>query len=55
MTLYMGIPSPCKECPDRHEACHDTCERFREFRRKLEEAKEKRLEMLRTNKPRKLS
>lgn len=23
---------PCRGCPDRHEACHDHCERFKAFR-----------------------
>lgn len=22
---------PCKDCPDRHLACHDTCERYKAF------------------------
>lgn len=22
----------CKDCPERHEACHDTCERFAVWR-----------------------
>ena len=22
----------CKDCPDRHLACHDSCERFRAWR-----------------------
>lgn len=26
--------APCKGCGERHEACHDTCEKFQEFRRK---------------------
>ena len=51
MTLYMGIPSPCKDCHDRHEACHDTCDWFREYRRKIEEVKDKRYESLRYTKP----
>lgn len=23
----------CKDCPERHTACHDTCPRFAEWRR----------------------
>ena len=52
---FMNIPSPCKDCPDRREACHDDCKRYVEYRQKIDQAKEKRLGMLRTNKPRKLS
>ena len=25
------IMPPCKECPDRHPACHDRCDRYKEF------------------------
>ena len=23
---------PCRECPDRHEACHDSCEKYRDWK-----------------------
>ena len=23
--------SPCKNCPDRQAACHDTCEKYKEW------------------------
>ena len=26
------INPPCKDCPDRTPGCHDSCERYREFR-----------------------
>jgi len=26
---------PCKDCPDRHTACHDSCERYAEYKRQL--------------------
>ena len=26
------IKAPCKNCPERHEACHDRCEKYRAFR-----------------------
>ena len=51
MTLFIGIPAPCKDCPDRHEACHDTCERFKEYRKKIEQAKANRAEAMRYTKP----
>lgn len=25
--------TPCKDCPDRHPACHDTCPKYAEFKR----------------------
>ena len=31
--------SPCKDCSERSEACHDHCEKFREWKAQLEEAK----------------
>lgn len=31
----------CKDCPDRHEACHDTCERYQKPLREVREAKHK--------------
>ncbi len=26
---------PCKDCPDRHTACHDSCPRYAEYKRQL--------------------
>lgn len=28
--------SPCKECTERYMACHDSCERYGEWKNKLE-------------------
>lgn len=25
--------TPCKDCPTRHPACHDTCPKYAEFKR----------------------
>lgn len=25
--------TPCKDCPDRHPVCHDTCPKYAEFKR----------------------
>ncbi len=36
------IVPPCKKCEERHEACHDTCPKFREFRKTLDEANERK-------------
>ena len=32
--------SPCKGCPDRHEKCHGTCERYAAFRAELKDTKD---------------
>ena len=29
---------PCLACEDRHRACHDTCERFKAWKKKRMEA-----------------
>ena len=31
---------PCKECSDRHTACHDHCERYQEFKAELDRVRE---------------
>ncbi len=28
----MKETAPCKDCPDRHLACHDSCEKYKEWR-----------------------
>lgn len=31
----MGRPlAPCKDCKERHEGCHSTCEAYKEFNEK---------------------
>ncbi len=32
--IFKRIPAPCKGCTERHEACHDHCPRFLEYRKK---------------------
>lgn len=36
----MISPFPCKDCPDRHPACHDKCEKYLEVKRARDEKKE---------------
>ena len=36
--------SPCKDCIDRHPACHDTCDLYKEWKRRLEELNKARKE-----------
>lgn len=33
------IQSPCKDCPDRHTACHDECEKYKRYKHELQEQK----------------
>lgn len=28
--------NPCKDCPARHAACHDTCERYKAYKAELD-------------------
>lgn len=34
--------SPCYGCPERHEACHDSCTRYKAWKAPLEAAYEDR-------------
>ena len=34
--------SPCKDCANRHTACHDHCERFKEYKAIREKENEAR-------------
>ena len=34
--------SGCKGCAERREGCHSGCERYKDFRKKLDEANERR-------------
>ena len=29
----MKILNPCKDCPDRHPICHDSCPKYAEYKR----------------------
>ena len=41
---------PCKDCTDRHTACHDSCDRYKEWKLLLDELNKARREY--SNKPR---
>ena len=41
--------SPCKGCSDRHEACWGKCEKYKEWKRDLDELNRRRKEY--ENKP----
>lgn len=32
----MRAKSPCKNCSDRHYACHDSCTKYKDFKEELE-------------------
>lgn len=32
---------PCKDCHERHTACHDTCERYIKAKAQMQKAKQK--------------
>ena len=34
---------PCRDCADRHEACHDRCEKYKEWRVPLDKAIQDRI------------
>lgn len=36
-----GMKGPCLGCTDRHLGCHSECERYKQYQRNLEEAKQK--------------
>lgn len=35
---------PCKDCKDRHRACHDECERYKAFKNYLAKIREAKIE-----------
>jgi hypothetical protein len=37
------ISSPCKDCPRRHTACHDTCGDYQAYKARLDAAKAQRM------------
>ena len=38
LKVLKGTESPCKDCTCRYRACHDTCDKYNDFKR--ERAKE---------------
>ena len=36
--------SPCKDCVDRHTACHDKCEKYKAWKSRLDEVNKRRKE-----------
>ena len=40
---------PCKDCTDRHTACHGSCDRYKEWKLRLDELNKSRREYDRTH------
>ena len=40
---------PCIDCADRQAICHDTCERFAEYRKPLDAASAQRVQAAQVN------
>lgn len=38
----MSLVNSCRDCADRKVGCHSTCEKYKQFRAKLDEINEKR-------------
>ena len=39
-----GVESPCMECEVREPACHDQCDKYAEYRKKLKTIRDNRRE-----------
>lgn len=37
------MTAPCKGCPDRHEACHDHCERYQAYKAERESIRQEKM------------
>lgn len=33
--------APCKDCTERHEACHDSCDKYKEWKAELDAVRSK--------------
>ena len=40
MSSQIIPPFPCKNCPDRHPACHDRCDKYLAVKRARDEKKD---------------
>lgn len=32
--------NPCKDCPDRHRACWDSCDKYKQFKMEIQKVKD---------------
>lgn len=39
MTVSARVTAPCKGCTDRSVTCHSSCERYKQYKQELENAK----------------
>ena len=35
--ISASIQGPCKDCPDRHVLCHSNCEKYADYKARVEE------------------
>ena len=50
--IYLApISSPCKDCPNRSFACHDSCCLYQDYKEQLTEYKERRVKSILFNRP----
>ena len=35
------VQSPCKDCPDRHITCHSSCDKYKEYKKRHYEEKDR--------------
>lgn len=40
--MIEGTTAPCYQCADRTNVCHDSCERYKEFRKKFDWLRDER-------------
>lgn len=54
ITIGTNIPSPCKDCQERHRACSDHCPKYKEWKAKRAEIEKNRRDYIKANyRPRK--
>lgn len=41
MMRYRWVHCPCRGCPDRHEKCHASCEKYAEYKKQFNAEKER--------------
>ena len=42
------IDAPCKDCEERHDVCHDHCEKYQEYKKERELIRKARAESVAT-------
>ena len=42
----MAVTAPCKDCADREVGCHSKCEKYLEFRKECDIAREQKIRQI---------